>query len=137
MYPRRTFALAVAAGLFALAAPAADPKLKFEMYKDNAGEFRWRLKDGDTTLATSGQGYKAKADAKKGIERIKKDAAGDEVTFETYEDNKKEHRWRLKVKNGNVIASSASGYKTKKDADEAIKKVKDGAKDAEVSDETK
>src|SRR5262245_11564265 len=86
-------------------------KLVFELYKDTAGEFRWRLKDGDSTMATSGQGYKAKADAKNGIERIMKDADSDKLTFEVYEDNKKEYRWKVLAKNGNNIGSSSGGYK--------------------------
>jgi uncharacterized protein YegP (UPF0339 family) len=139
MVSRRTFALAVL-GTLATAAglSAADGKLKFELYKDAKGEFRWRLKGGNgEALATSGQGYKAKADAKNAIERIRKDAGGDKLTFETYEDAKKEHRWRLKAANGQTIASSSEGYKAKADAEAAIKTVKDGAKDAEVSDEGK
>ena len=111
-------------------------KAAFEVYKDNAGEFRWRLKDGDATMATSGQGYKAKADAKNGIDRIMKDAA-DKLTFEVYEDAKKEFRWKVLAKNGNNIGSSSGGYKAKAEAEEAVKKVKDGAAKAEVTDLTK
>ena len=112
-------------------------KLVFELYKDNAGEFRWRLKDGDATMATSGQGYKAKADARNGIDRIMKDAAGDKLTFEVYEDAKKEYRWKVLAKNGNNIGSSSGGYQAKSEAEAAVKTVKDGAAKAEVKDLTK
>jgi uncharacterized protein YegP (UPF0339 family) len=140
---RRSFTrlsmMTVVAGIFGLsvAAPAhASEKLKFELYADKAGEFRWRLKAGNgETLATSGQGYKNKADAKNGIERIKADA--DKLTFETYEDAKREYRWRLKAKNGQIIGASSEGYKAKADADHAVTLIKDGAKDATVTDETK
>jgi uncharacterized protein YegP (UPF0339 family) len=48
----------------------------FEVYKDSAGEFRFRLKDDEGTLmATSGKGYKTKADCQKVIDAIKRDAA--------------------------------------------------------------
>ena len=128
----------LAIGLFGLsvAAPAAaDAHLKFELYADKAGEFRWRLKAGNgETLATSGEGYKAKAAAKHGIERIKADA--DKLVFETYQDAKSEWRWRLKAKNGQIIGASSEGYKAKADADHAIALVKDGAKDAQVDDQT-
>ena len=129
--------LAVAA-LFAgsdAQAVAAD-KLVFELYKDNAGEFRWRLKDGDTTMATSGQGYKAKADARNGIDRIKKDAAGDKLTFEVYEDAKKEFRWRLKAGNGQVIATSGQGYKDKRDCKKGVETIMTGAATATVEEVT-
>src|SRR5262249_44227082 len=49
----------------------------FEMYKDNSDAFRFRLKDADgDIMATSGKGYKTKADCEKIVEWIKKNAAG-------------------------------------------------------------
>src|SRR5262245_14023537 len=55
---------------------AAAAGVVFELYKDSAGEFRFRLKDDDgTLLATSGKGYKAKADCQKVVDTIKKEAA--------------------------------------------------------------
>ena len=48
----------------------------FELYKDSADEFRFRLKDGDgVMMAVSGKGYKTKADCQKVIDTIKRDAA--------------------------------------------------------------
>lgn len=44
----------------------------FELYKDRKGEFRWRLRHRNgNILATSSEGYKAKADAMKCIENVK------------------------------------------------------------------
>lgn len=111
---------------------AQDGKLKFEIYQDAAKEYRWRLKDGDKIMATAGEGYKAKESAKKGIERIQADVAGDKLTFETYEDKAKEIRWRLKVPNGQTIASSSGAYKDKAEADKAIAVIKKGAAKAEL-----
>ena len=134
--------LIVLVGLTALALaqlPAAlqaqDTRLKFEIYQDAAKEFRWRLKAGNgETLATSGQGYKAKADCTKGVERIKSEA--DKLTFEVYEDQSKESRWRAKSSNGQVVASSSQGYKAKADCEHAIDLIKKGAAKAEVEDKT-
>jgi uncharacterized protein YegP (UPF0339 family) len=48
----------------------------FELYADSAKEFRFRLRDGDgALLATSGKGYKTKAECQKVIEAIRRDAA--------------------------------------------------------------
>ena len=48
----------------------------FEIYQDARKEYRWRLKAGNgQVIATSGQGYKAKADCRHGIEVIQKEAA--------------------------------------------------------------
>jgi uncharacterized protein YegP (UPF0339 family) len=107
--------------------------VKFEIYQDAKKEHRWRLKAANgEILATSGQGYKAKADAKKGVERIQQGAASDKLKFEVYEDAKKEHRWRLKAANGQVIASSSEGYKARPSAEKAIESIKKGAKGAQV-----
>ena len=49
---------------------------KFELYTDARGEFRWRLvASNGQTIATSGEGYKAKDSAKAGIDSVKKNAA--------------------------------------------------------------
>lgn len=115
-----------------LQAARAD-KLKFEIYKDNKMEFRWRLKAANgESLATSGQGYKAKADCKNGVERIQKDAA-DKLKFEVFEDNAKQHRFRIIASNGQTIGSSSQGYKAKADCEKAVDLIKKGAKDSEVN----
>ena len=126
-----------AAGGTAQASPLAGwqekGKAAFEIYEDSAKEHRWRLKDGDgKILATSGEGYKEKGDCKKAVEKIKSDVKGDNATFEVYEDNAKEHRWRLKAKNGQIVASAPSGYKTKADAEAAVTSLKKAIPDAEV-----
>ena len=131
------FALLATAGLLALAArtPAADPDkdMKFEIYKDKAEEFRWRLKAGNgAILATAGQGYKKLADAKKGVENVMKAGTDEKMKFEVYADDKKEYRWRLKASNGQTIAAASEGYKAKADAEKAVESIKDGAAKAEV-----
>lgn len=46
---------------------------KFEIYKDTADEFRWRLRaDNGEPIADSSEGYKAKTDCKHGVELVKK-----------------------------------------------------------------
>jgi uncharacterized protein len=46
--------------------------MTFELYKDKKGEFRWRLRHSNgNILATSSEGYKAKASAAKCIENVK------------------------------------------------------------------
>ncbi len=128
--------LPLAAGLFLFAGAArADdpPKLKFEVYQDKAGEYRWRLKAGNgEVLATPGQGYKEKSGLNNGIEAVKRAGADEKMKFEVYEDAKKEYRWRLKSGNGQVVAVSSEGYKAKAEAERATAVVKAGAAKAEV-----
>lgn len=113
----------------------AGANLKFEIYQDKAKEYRWRLKAANgEILGGSGQGYKAKADCKNGVERIKKDA--EKLKFEVYQDNKGEYRWRVIATNGQTIGSSSESYKAKADCEKAVDTVKKGAAKAEVDDKT-
>ncbi len=47
---------------------------KFEVYKDKAGEYRFRLKATNGQVIATGEGYKAKASCLNGIESVKKNA---------------------------------------------------------------
>lgn len=55
---------------------------KFEVYKDKAGEFRFRLKARNGQIIAVGEGYKAKASCLNGIESIRKNAPEAEVVKE-------------------------------------------------------
>jgi uncharacterized protein YegP (UPF0339 family) len=143
MFRRRFFFVVCGAVVAGLNQPSAvlhaqeRDGLKFEIYKDAAGEFRWRLKAANgAVLATAGQSYKAKADCQKGVDRIRSEAGTDKLSFEVYEDNAKEQRWRLKAANGQVVATSSQGYKAKSDCEKAIDLIKKGAAKAEVEDKT-
>ena len=56
---------------------------KFEVYKDKAGEFRFRFKasNGETMFAS--EGYKAKASAMHAIESIKKNVPAADISDDT------------------------------------------------------
>ncbi len=54
---------------------------KFELYKDKAGEFRFRLRAKNGQVILSGEGYGTKANCKNGIESIGKNAPDAEVLF--------------------------------------------------------
>ena len=44
---------------------------EFELYKDNVGEYRWRLQaQNNEIIADSAEGYKNKADCEHGIELV-------------------------------------------------------------------
>src|SRR4051812_38626262 len=62
------------------AKPEAKPDATFEVYKDHAGEYRWRLRTANKqVIATSGEGYKEKRDCLAGVESVKRQAAGAKV----------------------------------------------------------
>lgn len=47
--------------------------MQYEVYKDAAGEWRWRLRSANRSdyIANSGEGYKNKSDCLHGIELVK------------------------------------------------------------------
>lgn len=47
---------------------------KFEVYVDNAGEFRFRLKAKNGQIIATGEGYKSKSGCLNGIESIRKNS---------------------------------------------------------------
>lgn len=55
---------------------------KFEVYKDKAGEFRFRLKAGNGQIIAVGEGYTTRANCINGIESIKKNAPDAEIVEE-------------------------------------------------------
>jgi uncharacterized protein YegP (UPF0339 family) len=56
--------------------------------------------------------------------------------FELYKDKKGEFRWRLIASNGQVIANSGEGYKTKESAKNGMASVKKNAPTATIEDKT-
>ena len=55
---------------------------KFEVYKDKAGEFRFRLKATNGQVIAVSEGYKALAGCMNGVESVKKNAPDAEVVEE-------------------------------------------------------
>lgn len=94
------------------------------------------------TIATS-EIYTTQAVCEKGAESVAKCAAtanladltvGGEATnpkFELYQDKAGEYRFRLKARNGEIIATS-EGYKTKTSCENGIESVRKNAPDAEI-----
>lgn len=57
--------------------------MKFELYTDKAGEWRWRLKHSNgNILATTSEGYSSKASALKCIENVKNSGEAEVVEVE-------------------------------------------------------
>lgn len=56
---------------------------KFEMYKDKAGEFRFRLKAANGEIIASSEGYSSKQACQNGINSVKTNAASAEIDDQT------------------------------------------------------
>ena len=58
---------------------AVEKNPKFEVYVDNAGEYRFRLKAKNGQIIATGEGYKAKASCLAGVESVRKNAADGKI----------------------------------------------------------
>lgn len=56
---------------------------KFELYQDNAGKYRFRLKAANGQIIAVGEAYESKAAAQKGIESVKANAGDAAVVDQT------------------------------------------------------
>lgn len=56
---------------------------KFELYKDMAGKFRYRLKASNGTILASSDGYDSKRSAMNGIKSLRKNATDAEIDDRT------------------------------------------------------
>jgi uncharacterized protein YegP (UPF0339 family) len=110
----------------------------FEVYEDAADEWRWRLRHRNgNIIADSGEGYASRSGVEDAVERAKEYAPDADVldvgdaAFEIYEDAADEWRWRLRHRNGNVLADSGEGYTSRSAAVDAVDGVKRNAPDAD------
>ncbi len=106
---------------------------KFELYKDKAGKFRYRLKASNGQIILTGQAYKTKVSAKNGIGSVQRNAAVD-ARFER-KDSKGKFMFNLKATNGQVVGTSER-YDTEKSRDNGIQSVAKHAPDASMEDLT-
>jgi len=68
---------------------------------------------------------------------IDTDAAVSKATFERYEDSAGEWRWRLRHRNGNIIADGSEGYASRQKATQGLESVKANAPGAYVVDQSR
>ncbi|MFB6303871.1 MAG: HVO_2922 family protein [Haloferacaceae archaeon] len=103
----------------------------FEVYRDQAGEYRWRLvhRNGNV-LADGGEGYASRSNARRAVNRLRDDV--DAYDFEVYEDAAGEYRWRLESPNGRIVADSGEGYTERDEAEDAVERVREYVPEADT-----
>ena len=120
---------------------------KFVVRKTNTG-IKFDLKAGNGEVIATSEVYTTEAACLNGVESVRKNAPAAGVEdqtvegfetvkhpkFEVYEDKAGEFRFRLKAKNGQIIAVS-EGYKAKASCMNGIESVKKNAPEAEVVEE--
>lgn len=103
---------------------------KFEVYKDKAGEFRFRLKAGNNQVILTGEGYKSKAGCTNGIESVRKNA-GNDARFDVHKDKNEKFRFTLKAANGEVIGQSQA-YASELSCKKGIASVRKNSTDSPI-----
>lgn len=112
--------------------------------KETATGFKFDLKAGNGEVIATSQVYNSKSTCLNGVESVKNNCVGEiedqtaepivavkHPKFEIYTDKAGEYRFRLKAKNGEIIAVS-EGYKAKASCENGIASVKKNAPDAEI-----
>lgn len=101
---------------------------KFELYKDKAGEYRFRLKAGNGEIILASEGYRQKASADNGITSVRDNAPLDE-RYERKTTTSGKPMFNLKASNGQVIGTSET-YSSEASRENGIESVKKNAPDA-------
>lgn len=106
----------------------------FEIYKDKAGEFRFRLKatNGQTILAS--EGYKSRASCDNGVESVRKNAP-DDARYDRKTSTSGKPFFNLRAGNNQVIGTSEL-YESEASRNNGIESVKKNAPNAKVVDQT-
>ncbi len=125
---------------------------RFEVYEDNAEQYRWRLvhRNGNI-IADSGEGYASAQKAEQGLESVRTNApgayvvdtskadhaetvedGGSSATFELFEDSAGKWRWRLVHDNGNIIGDGGQGYSSKQKAKQGLDSVRRNVRGAPI-----
>ncbi|BBC79940.1 hypothetical protein HK27_01025 [Acetobacter orientalis] len=107
---------------------------KFEVFKDKAGEFRFRLKAANGEIILASEGYKQKASAEHGIESVRHNAPED-ARFERKTSHAGKAFFNLKARNGEVIGTSEQ-YESEAGREKGIEAVKKAAAEAVLHDLT-
>jgi len=119
---------------------------KFQIYKDAAGKFRFRLRADNNKIIVTGEAYEQHASCLNGVKSVQKNCRSEieDLTIEDrkvpnpkyqiLQDSTDEFRFHLQAANGEIIAQG-EGYQTKENCLNAIEIVKKSY-NAEIEDQT-
>ena len=102
----------------------------FEIFKDRAGEYRFRLKAGNGQIVLASEGYKSKKSVTGGVASVQKNCQ-DSARFIRTTTATGKFRFNLKAKNNQVIGTSES-YDSEAARDNGIESVARAATGATI-----
>jgi len=107
---------------------------KFEVYKDKAGEYRFRLKAANGQNILTSEGYGKKTSCMNGVESVKKNSQNpDRIVKKTTPSGK--YRFNIIASNGQVVGASQN-YDSESGCRSGMKSVAECAPGASVDDQT-
>ena len=121
-------------------------KAKYQVYKDTAGKFRFRLRAANNKIVAVSEAYESKASCMNGIKSVQKNCGskiedktiGAETLthpkYEVFVDTASKFRFNLSASNGEIISASEA-YESKQGCMNGIDAVKNSC-DAEIEDLT-
>lgn len=107
---------------------------KFEVYKDKAGEFRFRLKAENGQNILGSEGYSAKASCMNGIKSVQKNSQ-DTARFDQKMGKSGKYSFNVTSTNGQVVGTSQS-YESESGCSNGMKSVAECSVGAEIDDQT-
>jgi len=107
---------------------------KFEVYKDKAGEFRFRLKAANGQNILGSEGYSSKSSCMNGIESVKKNSQNSD-RFDKKKTPSGKFRFNVTSSNGQVVGTSQS-YASESGCNNGMKSVAECSTGASLDDQT-
>ncbi|WP_418285195.1 DUF1508 domain-containing protein [Halorubrum sp. DTA46] len=109
----------------------ADPDVEPELTRDDRGEYRWRLRAGNSRpVARSAQSFGRERAVRESFARAREYAPVADLldigraAFELYADRAGEHRFRLRHRNGNILLDSGQGYASRQGARDGVERIR-------------
>lgn len=108
--------------------------VKFEITKNDKGEFYFKLLNGDGKTLLHSEGYNAKTSCTNGVESVRKNA-GDDKRYDMKTASDGRPYFNLKASNGQIIGTSPM-FADAAACEAAVAATKAGAADAPVDDKS-
>jgi uncharacterized protein YegP (UPF0339 family) len=98
--------------------------MRFDVYEDSAGNYRWRLWSGSNKVASSGESFYSESNAKRGASDFKASAKND--TYNVFGGGAAWY-WHAVATNGKKVATGGESFVSKENAQRAADNVRDNA----------
>jgi uncharacterized protein YegP (UPF0339 family) len=99
-------------------------RVRFDVYDDSGGHYRWRLWSGSNKVAASGESFASKSNAERAAEGFKSKA---KTASYSVTGSGSAWYWHAKATNGEKIATGGESFVTESNAEKSAANVRDNA----------